>query len=113
MATKVGLSSATGTGTKTLLTGLSGAPSWCRLTIVNDLNSSIGASDGTRQDVVWTAPTSGSSNTKITHLEDSSGNVVFEAAWSSFGTSGANGTVSLNVTTNTAGVTVFLLEVGN
>lgn len=113
MAYKVGRSTVTGTGSKTIVTALTGAPTYCRLTIAEDTNLSLGMCDGTAQDYISTGPSEVSGNNKIAYLVDTGGTVVFEATWTSFGTSGASGTVVINVVTNSTGARPVILEAGN
>lgn len=107
------------TGSNTLTTGLTGAPTGCRITIGGKSSGDtvnhgcVGTSDGTRQNVQhWSPTVSGTSNTQIIFLKDGTGTTQLDGAWTAFGTSGSAGTVSITVATNTAG---FLptLEVWN
>lgn len=116
-----------GTGTKTLVTNLTGAPTWCRVTVGGKAaggdtqgHFSVGTCDGTRQNTQSTySDTTGSasfsSNAKlVSHYERVAGTIteVINAAFSSFGTSGGSGTVVFTVTTDSANYD-FTLEVGN
>lgn len=112
MAEKNGRTTISGTGSKTIATALTGAPTWCELSTASGTNVSLGWCDGSAQDYLSTGPTEVSGNTKIASLQDSSGTIVFEATWTSFGTSGSNGTVVLNVTTNPS-TRPCILKVGN
>lgn len=102
---------AAGTGSKTVITGLTSAPTACRVTVADSGSSNIcvGTSDGTHQN--YQSTNTGSSNTKIMFLKDGSGATLQDATWSSFGFNGTNGTVTFNVTTN--GSKTFTLEVWN
>lgn len=99
-----------GTGTKTITVG-SFTPTWARVTVADsDTNNiSVGNTDGTRQNVQSTG--FGSDNTSIIFLENDTA-TLFDAAWTSFGFSGSTGTVTFNVTTNTAGYDLTI-EVGD
>lgn len=102
-----------GTGSQTITVGTF-QPTGAKVTIGGKnagdafTHMSIGQTDGTRQNVQYTygdttGSSSGTSNTKIiSHYERVSGVIteVFSAAFTSFGTSGANGTVTFSVTTN-------------
>jgi hypothetical protein len=90
------------TGSQTITVGTF-TPVEARVTVAGngttDSSSwSIGTTDGTRQNCQFSYG-SGSNNTKIINLKDSSGNDKLVASWTSFGTSGGNGTVTFNVTT--------------
>lgn len=100
-----------GTGSQTQITNLVGAPTACRITIADTASSnmSVGTCDGTRQNFVSTNTTP--TNTKIMFLKNGAGATLQDVAWTSFGTSGASGTVTFNVTTNSS--IGFTLEVWN
>lgn len=103
----------------TITTGLSGTPTRARFVVGGknsgdtDNHGSYGTTDGTRQNVqYWSPSSSGTNNSNVILIKDSTGTVLLEAQWSSFGMSGGSGTVTINVSTNN---TSFLptLEVEN
>lgn len=102
---------AAGTGSKTIVTGLTGAPTGCRITCsdTSSANLSVGTSDGTNQACV--AGNSPADNTLIMQVKSSGGTALQNASWTSFGASGGAGTVTFNVTPNAN--FGFILEVWN
>lgn len=113
-----GRASVFSTGSVTITTGLTGTPTWARIICggkgsdtVN--HGSVGTMDGTRQNVqYWSPASSGSTGTDVIWLKDAAGTTQLKAAWTSFGVSGSNGTVVLNVGTLDSSFS-FTLEVGN
>lgn len=106
-------------GSNVITTALSGTPTWARLIVGGkssgdtDNHGSIGTMDGTRQNVqYWSPASSGTDNSNVIWIKDNTGTTQLKASWTSFGSSGGNGTVTINVSTNN---TSFLptLEVGN
>lgn len=106
-------------GAQTITTGLTGAPTWARFITGGknaadaDNHGSIGTTDGTHQNVqYWSPASSGTDNANVIWIKDNTATTLLKASWTSFGTSGTAGTVTINVSTNN---TSFLptLEVGN
>ena len=119
MGQKTGRIGPLSAGSNVITTSLTGAPTWATL-IVGGKNSGdtdnhgcIGTMDGTNQNVqYWSPASSGTDNANVIWIKDNAGTTQLKASWTSFGTSGSNGTVTINVSTNN---TSFLptLVVGN
>lgn len=105
MAKTTGRFSFSSTGSQTIVTGLTGAPTfatvYCGGKSGDTTNhGSTGTMDGTRQNVQYWSPTvTGTSNTDVIWMKDASGTTLLKASWTSFGTSGGSGTVTFNVST--------------
>lgn len=90
-------------GSQALTTGLSGAPIGARITVGGKsadtaTHGSIGTYDGTRQNVqYWSNTSSGTTNTDVIWIKDSTGTTLLKVAATALGTSGGSGTITLNV----------------
>lgn len=106
-------------GSNTITTGLSGAPTRARFICggkssgdtVN--HGSYGSTDGTNQGVqYWSPSVSSTDSSNVIWIKDATGTTQLKASWTSFGTSGGMGTVTINVSTNNTSF-LPLLEVEN